>query len=106
MSERITRRRSIPVATGYGGYGNGNNRPQWQNPSIHNPQDLGGVWDFLLHKYLFYSSDNPNGWDYIVDDSMKFSFRLNLFQYFSTPKFRVLYRVFRGTKWNRICCVY
>ena len=99
LNERITRRRSVPTGAGHNGYGNGYNRPNWQNPSISRPQNLVGVRDFLSHKYLFYSSDNPNGWDYIVDDSLKFSFRFlwTLWTLFSIPSLNsvlVLYRFY------------
>ena len=64
IEERITMRRSA-VTT-----------PEWQNPSINEPQNIG--WQkFLTHDLLFYDSSRPNGWDYVYDNSMMFSFRVS-----------------------------
>ena len=60
LSERITIRRSFSI--------------DWENPSIHGTYAWG--WsDFLSHEYLFYDERNDDGWQYIYEDSMKFSFR-------------------------------
>ena len=49
----------------------------WQNPSIYGSVGLG--WpDFLSHDYLFFNQSNIDGWQYIYEDSIKFSLRYKI----------------------------
>ena len=64
LEERITMRRSTVTTF------------DWQNPSTNEPKNRG--WEkFLSHDLLFYDGSRPNGWDYVYEDTMMFSFRVS-----------------------------
>ena len=50
--------------------------PKWGNPSESSSRSNSGWKDFLTHDLLFYDGSRPNGWDYVYEDSMKFSLRI------------------------------
>lgn len=59
ITERVTMRRSITTEP---------EKDNWKNPSEYSPTNRG--WSkFLSHDLLFY-----RGWDYVFEDTMKFSF--------------------------------
>lgn len=61
LKDRITVRKSFST-------------PQWSNPSSSGSYGWG--WsEFLSHEYLFYDERNDDGWQYIYEDSIKFSLR-------------------------------
>ena len=64
LNERITQRRSF-------------SSQQWKNPSIHGTSGRGWAY-FLAHEYLFFGQNNNDGWQYIFEDSIKFSLRLSV----------------------------
>ena len=65
LNDRITRRKSF-------------SSKQWINPTIHGAYTWG--WsNFLPHKYLFYDQSNIDGWQYIYEDSIKFSLRFFIY---------------------------
>ena len=45
----------------------------WKNPTIEGAQQHGFV-DFI-HDFLFFNNSLPNEWDFVFENSMKFSFR-------------------------------
>ena len=46
---------------------------QWENPTIEGASEHGFV-DFI-HDFLFFNNSLPNDWEFVFEDSMKFSFR-------------------------------